>query len=71
MQVIPLGIKDADERIKAVAAKSDTVLFLDALDEDTLAIVDHRQRVLDLCDMTREFRRVLITCRTQFFPRAA
>ncbi|MCI0697291.1 DUF1566 domain-containing protein [candidate division KSB1 bacterium] len=70
LQVIPLGIKDADARIKAVAAKSDTVLFLDALDEDTLAIVDHRQRVLDLCDLTREFRRVLITCRTQFFPRA-
>jgi hypothetical protein len=46
------------------------VLFLDALDEDTLAIVDHRQRILDLCEQTKEFRRVLMTCRTQFFPRA-
>ncbi len=70
LQVIPTGIKDADARIQQIENKSDTVLFLDALDEDTLAIVDHRQRILDLCNLTREFRRVLMTCRTQFFPHA-
>jgi hypothetical protein len=70
LQVIPTGIKDADARIQQIENKSDTVLFLDALDEDTLAIVDHRQRILDLCEQTKEFRRVLMTCRTQFFPRA-
>ena len=68
LYVIPLGIKDADRRIQEIENKSDVVLFLDALDEDTLAIVDHRQRILDLCKMTGEFRRVLMTCRTQFFP---
>jgi hypothetical protein len=68
LQVIPTGIKDADSRIRKIKNKPDTVLFLDALDEDTLAIVDHRQRLLDLCNLTREFRRVLMTCRTQFFP---
>ncbi|MGH7454796.1 MAG: NACHT domain-containing protein, partial [bacterium] len=70
VQVIPTGIRDADARIQQIENKSDTVLFLDALDEDTLAIVDHRQRILDLCNLTREFRRVFMTCRTQFFPRA-
>ncbi|MBV6506265.1 MAG: hypothetical protein ILNGONEN_01838 [Syntrophorhabdaceae bacterium] len=70
LYVVPLGIKDADKRIHDIDNKSDTVLFLDALDEDTLAIVDHRQRLFDLCTLTREFRRVLMTCRTQFFPRA-
>ncbi len=70
LYVIPLGIKDADQRIQEIENKSDAVLFLDAVDEDTLAIVDHRQRILDLCKMTGEFRRVLMTCRTQFFPAA-
>jgi hypothetical protein len=75
MQVVPLGFKDADKLIrkmiddKAEAAR-DTVLFLDALDEDTLAIVDHRERLFNLCEATAAFRNVLITCRTQFFPRA-
>ncbi|MCB9501202.1 MAG: DUF1566 domain-containing protein [Deferribacteres bacterium] len=71
LHLIPLGRQDADEKIKAIADKHDKVLFLDALDEDVLAIVDHNQRIRDLCDMTKEFQKVLITCRTQFFPKAA
>lgn len=30
----------------------------------------HQERVQELCDLTGEFRNVLISCRTQFFPRA-
>jgi hypothetical protein len=67
LALIPLGIPDADDRIAAVAEKSNTVLLLDALDEDTLAIVDHTERVRMLLQLTREFRKVVITCRTQFF----
>ena len=67
--LLPLGIPDTDERIKGIENKKDTVLFLDALDEDTLAIVDHVERLRILLDLTREFARVLITCRTQFFPK--
>ncbi len=70
LEVIPLGLKGSDERIAAVEDKPGKVLFLDALDEDVLAIVDHAQRMRDLCDMTQEFQKVLITCRTQFFPTA-
>jgi hypothetical protein len=65
--ILPLNVPDVDERIKAIENKSNTVLILDALDEDTLAIVDHRARVRDLVGMTREFEKVLISCRTQFF----
>ncbi|MCH8127478.1 hypothetical protein IIC38_16195, partial [candidate division KSB1 bacterium] len=68
-QLIPLGIPDADKRIVRVKNKKDTVLFLDALDEDTLAIVDHVERLRILLDLSREFAKVLITCRTQFFPK--
>ena len=72
--VIPLGIKNPDaeiEKIKSLAktALSETVLFLDAFDEDVLALVDHGGRIDDLCEMTREFRTLLITCRTQLFAR--
>jgi len=65
--MVPLGIPDADERIKKIENKSKTALFLDALDEDTLAMVDHVERIRLLIRDTHEFRKVIITCRTQFF----
>lgn len=67
IEIIPLGIPDADERIKNIGNKSDTVLFLDALDEDIRAIKDHIERLNSLLQLTHEFLHVLITCRTQFF----
>jgi len=65
--IVPLGIPDADERIRKIENKAKTSLFLDALDEDTLAIVDHVERMRLLIRDTHEFRKVVITCRTQFF----
>lgn len=67
--LIPLGIPDADKRIGAISDKENTVLFLDALDEDTLAIVDHSERVRMLLQLGHDFKRIVITCRTQFFAR--
>jgi len=67
--LVPLGIPDADARIQQITNKRNTVLFLDALDEDTLAIVDHKERLRHLLGLTRDFNRVLLTCRTQFFPK--
>ncbi|MDZ7302137.1 MAG: DUF1566 domain-containing protein [candidate division KSB1 bacterium] len=69
MAVVPLGIPDADGYIAKIPDPQNTVLFLDAFDEDTKAIKDHRQRLLELMHACRYFKRVLITCRTQFFPR--
>lgn len=68
LAVIPLGIANADEYILKIENKNDTILFLDAFDEDIKAIDDHRERLLDLMSHCRDFKRVLITCRTQFFP---
>jgi len=67
IELVPLGIPNADDRIAAITDKASKVLFLDAFDEDTLAIVDHLERLRNLLTVTKEFRRVLITCRTQFF----
>ena len=68
LAVVPLGIPDADEEIAKIDDQPNTVIFLDAFDEDTKAIKDHRQRLLELMHACRKFKRVLITCRTQFFP---
>jgi hypothetical protein len=65
--VVPLGRPDVLERIERIENKRSTVLFLDAFDEDTRAIEDHRTRLGELMDCCSDFRRVLITCRTQFF----
>ena len=69
LALVPLGIKDADERISSIPNPEETVLFLDALDEDVKAIADHRQRIKDLMNTCWKFKRVIITCRTQFFPK--
>lgn len=67
--VLPLNIPDVDARIQAIPSKEKTILLLDALDEDTLAIIDSRERVRLLVANTYEFRKVLISCRTQLFDR--
>jgi formylglycine-generating enzyme required for sulfatase activity len=67
--IIPLSIKDPDVFIEKIENKSETILFLDAFDEDTLAIVDHRERIRELMNKCNHFKQVVITCRTQFFPK--
>jgi hypothetical protein len=69
IELLPLGIPDLDKRVGEITDKKDKILFLDALDEDTLAIVDHVERLKTLMQLTREFQKILITCRTQFFPK--
>ena len=67
LAVVPLAIPGALEEIAKVENKKDTVIFLDALDEDPKAIRDHQARLDELMKACSAFKRVLITCRTQFF----
>ncbi len=71
LKLVPLNQPDAGEMIGAVpeADRKRTVLFLDALDEDQKAIADHRQRLSELIGLSRQFKSVVITCRSQFFPK--
>jgi hypothetical protein len=75
LALIPLGHPDADGLIqKILDAETEypaerTHLFLDAFDEDTGAIEDHIGRLRELMAKCRSFRRVILTCRTQFFKR--
>jgi rod shape-determining protein MreB and related proteins len=68
LAVVPLGIPEALAEIDKIENKRDTVLFLDAFDEDTKAIEDYASRLSQIMAACAQFRRVLVTCRTQFFP---
>lgn len=56
------------KKIKKIKHKSRTILLLDCLDEDRNAMDDYSKRIQELCDVTELFHKVIITCRTQFFP---
>ena len=66
--IVPLGKPNADEFIKNVPNKKEVIIFLDALDEDQQAIQDYHKRIGELMEMCRDFKRVVMTSRTQFFP---
>lgn len=65
----PLGFQDVDEWISKIDNKEEIILFLDALDEDTKAVPDHKKRISELMLLCEKFKKVIITCRTQFFPK--
>ena len=69
MELIPLNVPGLKERLDKIQEKNKTILLLDALDEDTEAIRNHHDRLEQIMNWTRDFYRILITCRTQFFPR--
>jgi hypothetical protein len=68
IKLLPLGYPDIDNEIKNVKEKRNTILLLDAFDEDNRAASDYKTRFRELMDLIKEFREVVITCRTQFFP---
>ncbi|MEM7532376.1 MAG: pentapeptide repeat-containing protein [Chloroflexota bacterium] len=65
--LVPLGVEGIEANIKAVENKNNTVLFLDAFDENTKARDDHKSRLLEIMELCNDFSHVIITCRTQFF----
>ncbi len=65
--LLKLG-EDTLEEIDACLNKTQTVLLLDALDEDPLAWGNIESRLVELLGATKRFRRVILSCRTQFFP---
>ena len=70
IQLIHLGSPDCDIRLKEIEDRKNTIIFLDALDEDLKAInKGHRARIDELMKLCEGFSHVVITCRTQFFPR--
>ncbi len=69
LALVPLGIKNSEELIRDVPDQVETTIFLDAFDEDVEARNNQHNRFGELMEICCLFRRVVITCRTQFFPR--
>lgn len=65
--LVPLGRADAEGQIQDVVDKRNTILLLDAFDEDTRAIKDHKRRLHEIMVLSADFKTVVLTCRTQFF----
>jgi len=68
MKLFPLGSPDIWTDIEKIENKRDTILLLDAFDEDVKAVDDYGARMEEILEKTKEFKEIVITCRTQFFP---
>lgn len=66
--LISLSIPAAESWINKIDRPEDTVVFLDAFDEDTKAINNHNERMQELLKLGQNFKKLIITCRSQFFP---
>ncbi len=62
-----LGAETLDS-ILQIENKRKTLLLLDSLDEDPTAHGRVRERLMEILEATKSFNKVIITCRTQFFP---
>lgn len=66
--LIPLSKNQALDEIKKIKNKQKTILLLDSFDEDRYAMEDYVGRLKEICNETELFYKVIMTCRTQFFP---
>lgn len=68
---VPLAYQNALQSISTLPDKKNTILLLDGLDENMDAINDYEVFFGKLLNYTEEFDKIVITCRTQFFPNRA
>lgn len=68
IKLFSLGDPKALEKIQEIQNKDSVILLLDAFDEDSEAVRNYQSRLTEIVNKTQNFREVLITCRTQFFP---
>ncbi len=66
--LLPLSDSKTCENIRNIKHKRKTILLLDSFDEDSCAMEDYKKRMQDLCNETELFYKIVVTCRTQFFP---
>ena len=69
MHLIELGTKNSLRNIEDIEEQENSILLLDALDENADAIDDMESTIRLISERTQKFFRVVITCRTQFFNR--
>ena len=68
VELIPLADPKCLEKIMRIEYPEKTILLLDALDENKDAMNSYREFFAELMEETSGFYKIVITCRTQFFP---
>lgn len=68
IKLIPLGSPDALAAIQRIENPQNTILLLDAFDEDVKALHHYKSRMEEILAVVKDFYEIVITCRTQFFP---
>jgi len=68
IKLFSLGDPKTIERLENIDNKAETILLLDAFDEDTKAIIDYKNRMSEILSKVDDFHDIIITCRTHFFP---
>ncbi|MEL7535099.1 MAG: hypothetical protein AAFN10_27600, partial [Bacteroidota bacterium] len=68
IKLMPLGYPEILQRIDEIPNQSETILLLDGLDEDPQAVRNYQKRMEHILKRVKDFRVVVFTCRTQFFP---
>ncbi|HEX8565803.1 MAG TPA: hypothetical protein VF648_09035 [Pyrinomonadaceae bacterium] len=68
IHLFPLGAPDVFSKIEKIENKESAILLLDAFDEDIKAVDNHKTRMEEILSKVWEFKEIIITCRTQFFP---
>lgn len=70
IKLIPLGLPNSLNELEKIslAEQSDTILLLDAFDEDIEAVKNYKARMDSIIEITKNFKLIIITSRTQFFP---
>lgn len=58
---------DALEIVRSIEDKANSILLLDGFDEDVKASNDFKSRLRQIEKVCSDFRKIIITCRTQFF----
>ena len=66
--LVSLAHKDFSNKVNVVENKSNTILILDALDENVEASNNLKTFMSNLEQIIQDFRFVILTSRTQFFP---
>lgn len=70
-KLVPLSQDNCLRAIERIDNQENTILLLDALDENGEAIKDYESFFAELLKITEGFNKIVITCRTQFFPNRA
>jgi len=70
IHLFSLGRSRWEESLATISPeqRGNAIILLDAFDEDLKLSGDWNARLDNICAQVSDFRRVVITCRTQFFP---